>query len=317
MGKTWPLSCRMEKTYCGAFFLRRCSHGAFICLQVAVTLQFGVFEISKIREVQSLFRFSQWRLRWWLFSLIKCFIQRQIWAAARWKSSHIDNKLQQHGCIDFSIEKRLRVKFFNSIQLKNHWPEITCLLTTENHQKSGGLRIVKPLALCHRHVRKSLTDKQTYMGMSQATAKTYPWPEVHRSSCKGMFPTCIRPGLHLVEWTTHCGAFLLRRCSHSAFIWLQVAVFEISEILEVQSTFRFSQCPLRWQLFSLIKRFMQRKIWTAGQWKVSHINKLKQHEKHYKSGDLRIVKPLALCPRHVCKVLADTFSDPLPGEPPH
>ena len=27
-----------------------------------------------------------------------------------------------------------------------------------------------------------------------------PWPEVHRSCCKGM-SACVRPGLHLVEWS--------------------------------------------------------------------------------------------------------------------
>ena len=29
------------------------------------------------------------------------------------------------------------------------------------------------------------------------------WPEMHRSSCKGTFSGCVRPGLHLVEWTRH------------------------------------------------------------------------------------------------------------------
>ena len=29
-----------------------------------------------------------------------------------------------------------------------------------------------------------------------------PWPEVHRSCCMGM-SVCVRPGLHLVEWTRH------------------------------------------------------------------------------------------------------------------
>ena len=29
-----------------------------------------------------------------------------------------------------------------------------------------------------------------------------PWPEVHRSCFKGM-SVCVRPGLHLVEWTRH------------------------------------------------------------------------------------------------------------------
>ena len=31
----------------------------------------------------------------------------------------------------------------------------------------------------------------------------HPWPEMNRSSCKGTFPACVRPGLHLVEWTRH------------------------------------------------------------------------------------------------------------------
>ena len=39
--------------------------------------------------------------------------------------------------------------------------------------------------------------------MSYPTRETALWPEVHHSSCKGMFPTCVKPEQHLVEWTRH------------------------------------------------------------------------------------------------------------------
>ena len=31
----------------------------------------------------------------------------------------------------------------------------------------------------------------------------HPCPEMYHSSCKGTFPACVRPGLHLLEWTRH------------------------------------------------------------------------------------------------------------------
>ena len=40
------------------------------------------------------------------------------------------------------------------------------------------------------------------MGLSQPNQGPAPWPEVHCSCCKGM-SVCVRPGLHLVEWTRH------------------------------------------------------------------------------------------------------------------
>ena len=40
------------------------------------------------------------------------------------------------------------------------------------------------------------------MGLSQPNRGPAPWPEVHRSCCKGM-SVCVRLGLHLVEWTRH------------------------------------------------------------------------------------------------------------------
>ena len=40
------------------------------------------------------------------------------------------------------------------------------------------------------------------MGLSQPNRGPAPWPEVHRSCCKGM-SVCVRPGLHLVKWTRH------------------------------------------------------------------------------------------------------------------
>ena len=40
------------------------------------------------------------------------------------------------------------------------------------------------------------------MGFSQPNRGPAPWLEVHRSCCMGM-SVCVRPGLHLVEWTRH------------------------------------------------------------------------------------------------------------------
>ena len=38
------------------------------------------------------------------------------------------------------------------------------------------------------------------MGLSQSNQGPALWPEVHRSCCMGM-SVCVRPDLHLVEWT--------------------------------------------------------------------------------------------------------------------
>ena len=38
--------------------------------------------------------------------------------------------------------------------------------------------------------------------MFQPNRSLAPWPEVHRSCSKGM-SVCVRPDLHLVEWTRH------------------------------------------------------------------------------------------------------------------
>ena len=40
------------------------------------------------------------------------------------------------------------------------------------------------------------------MGLFQPNRGPVPWPEVHRSCCKGM-SVCVKPGLHLVKWTRH------------------------------------------------------------------------------------------------------------------
>ena len=39
--------------------------------------------------------------------------------------------------------------------------------------------------------------------MPQLTVGPAPWPEGHRRSFNVMFPACVSPGLHLVEWTMH------------------------------------------------------------------------------------------------------------------
>ena len=55
------------------------------------------------------------------------------------------------------------------------------------------------------------------MGLFQPNRGPAPWPEVHRSCCKGM-SVCVRSGLHLVEWTRHsmeCSQIVAARQSGS------------------------------------------------------------------------------------------------------
>ena len=102
-----------------------------------------------------------------------------------------------------------------------------------------------------------------------------PWPEMHRSSCKGTF-SCMRK-----SWLTsrrmnqaQCGTFLLRWCSHGAFIWLRAAgtsqldpwkIPRLHEIaLNVQSflilslvIFCFSSRILPWPNLSFYKKQCQ------------------------------------------------------------
>ena len=37
--------------------------------------------------------------------------------------------------------------------------------------------------------------------VTKPTRATALWPEMHRSSCKGMFLALVSPGVHLVQWT--------------------------------------------------------------------------------------------------------------------
>ena len=40
------------------------------------------------------------------------------------------------------------------------------------------------------------------MGLSQPNRGPAPWPEMYHSCCMGM-SVCVRPGLHLIQWTRH------------------------------------------------------------------------------------------------------------------
>ena len=63
------------------------------------------------------------------------------------------------------------------------------------------------------------------MGKPQPTQGPGPRPEVHRSSYKGLFPACISPGLHLVEWTRHnvdLSYFVAAHMVHSSGCRLQL-----------------------------------------------------------------------------------------------
>ena len=63
--------------------------------------------------------------------------------------------------------------------------------------------------------------------MPKLTRGAVPRPGVHRSSCKEMFPVCVSPGLHFVEWTNHIvdlSYFLATYSVHSSGIHLQHGV---------------------------------------------------------------------------------------------
>ena len=54
----------------------------------------------------------------------------------------------------------------------------------------------------------------------------FPWPEVHRSSCKEIIPACLRPGLDLAKWAKHIESlsyFVACRTVHSSGCRLQLA----------------------------------------------------------------------------------------------
>ena len=98
--------------------------------------------------------------------------------------------------------------------------------------------------------------------MSKLTRETAPWPEVHHSSCKGMFPTCVGPGQHLIELTRHIvelSYFAGGRTVHSSGCRLLLPRSSVS--LRYQKYLKCSHCSYfrnaffgRW-LFSLMKCF--------------------------------------------------------------
>ena len=68
----------------------------------------------------------------------------------------------------------------------------------------------------NRHVNQGLTEiicepsmKKTLqkrcINMPELIRGPAPWPEMHRSSCKGMLPACVSPCLTLLEWIRHVG----------------------------------------------------------------------------------------------------------------
>ena len=86
------------------------------------------------------------------------------------------------------------------------------------------------------------------MGLSQPNGGPAPWPEVHSGCCIGM-SVCVRPGLHLVEWTRHSmdcsqivGAYNARQSGS------QVELSRISVSLELE-------CFLKTNGNDKVKRF--------------------------------------------------------------
>ena len=62
--------------------------------------------------------------------------------------------------------------------------------------------------------------------MLELTRGPAPCPEVHRSRCKRVFPACVNPGLHLVEWTRYIvdlSYFVAAHTVHSSSCRLQLA----------------------------------------------------------------------------------------------
>ena len=76
---------------------------------------------------------------------------------------------------------------------------------TKKHYKSGGLRIFKPLAI--DIFARPWQIKKIY-GNVLGDSRNWPWPELHHSSCKAMFPTCVKPGLISSNWPGTLWSFL-------------------------------------------------------------------------------------------------------------
>ena len=62
--------------------------------------------------------------------------------------------------------------------------------------------------------------------MPELTRGPAPWPELHLSSCKGVFPACVSPGLRLVECArdiVDLSYFVAAKTVHSSACRLQLA----------------------------------------------------------------------------------------------
>ena len=129
-------------------------------------------------------------------------------------------------------------KFLNCIHLINHWPEITCLATAQKHYKKRDFRKAKPFPPFHQHVHKPLTDKCSDF---QCVRLPYGINKYAHFRADSISRTCTsgqkcpvaassKVSCMRKTWLTsrrmdqaQCGTFLLRWCSHGAFIWLRAA----------------------------------------------------------------------------------------------
>ena len=55
------------------------------------------------------------------------------------------------------------------------------------------------------------------MDIPQPTVGPAAWPEVHRSNWKEMFPACVNPDLHFVEWTRYIIEFSYFVAAYTAY----------------------------------------------------------------------------------------------------
>lgn len=89
------------------------------------------------------------------------------------------------------------------------------------------MKKLKPFALFHWSIKKALTDFSNELSTRQTSVKKIngyapPWPEMHRISYQGMFPTGNVSKSRRID-QAHCGTFVLRSCLHVAFTWFQVS----------------------------------------------------------------------------------------------
>ena len=135
------------------------------------------------------------------------------------------------------------------MKIINHWPNITCLPKAGKQYEQGGLMKLKTSGPLQRHVKKALVyfwpalyawnDQKKHNCVSEVIRGSDPWPEVDRSSCRGLFSACVRAGLHVLEWTkcnvglSYClAAHTVHSFSFRLLLRLQLSPAQTSVLLQ-------------------------------------------------------------------------------------